>query len=147
MIETQGVVAAIEGDFALVEVKNSGCGRCHEAGGCGGSSTSQLFCSTPRRFRVVNQIGAQLGETVVIAVADGAIRRSVMILYLLPLSFLILGAILGGAIAGEGQRDQFALVGALVGGTAACWLGGHLQRRSVRRSDLQPMIRARISVS
>ena len=145
MIETQGVVTAIEGDFALVEVKNSGCGRCHETGGCGGNSTSQLFCSAPRRFRVINQVGAQLGETVAITVADGAITRSVTILYLLPLSLLILGAILGGVVAGEGQRDRFALVGTLIGGAAAWWLVARLLQRSAQRTDFQPKILTRIS--
>lgn len=145
MIETQGVVTAIEGDFALVEVKNSGCGRCHESGGCGGNSTSQLFCAAPRRFRVVNQVGAQLGETVAITVADGVISRSVTILYLLPLSLLILGAILGSVLAGEGQRDRFALVGTLIGGAAAWWLVARLQQRSAQRTDSLPVIRARIS--
>lgn len=145
MIETQGVITAIEGDFALVEVKNSGCGRCHETGGCGGNSTSQLFCSTPRQFRVVNGVGAELGETVAITVADGAISRSVVILYLLPLAFLILGALLGAALAGEGSRDRFALFGALIGGGAAWWLAAYLQRRVARHGDFQPVIRARLS--
>jgi hypothetical protein len=58
---------------------------------------------------------------------------------------LILGAILGGVVAGEGQRDRFALVGTLIGGAAAWWLVARLQQRSAQRKDSLPVIRARIS--
>ena len=70
MIETQATVTALEGDYALVEASQGGCGRCHEQGGCGGNNASQLFCHGPRHFRVLNPLGVKVGEKVVVGVPE-----------------------------------------------------------------------------
>ncbi len=119
MLETRAVVTRLEGTEALVEaVQGGGCGQC-SAGGCGSGKLSQVFCVHPRQFRVRNDIHAAVGEEVQVAVADGTVLRSALILYGLPLLLLFGGALCGahwlGGIAG---RDAGAAVGA-VGGLLA----------------------------
>jgi sigma-E factor negative regulatory protein RseC len=111
--QTVRVVQADIGDaYALVEVIGGGCGRCHEAGGCGGVHLTQAFCLSPRRFRVRNEIGAKVGAVVTVALPAGALRSHVTLAYVLPFVGLFVGAFVGN-LAGE--------VGAVVG--AACGLG------------------------
>jgi sigma-E factor negative regulatory protein RseC len=78
----------------------------------------QLFCSTPRRFRVENSVNANPGDDVVVGVAEGAITRGVSLMYLLPLLSLLIGALLGtiwpGVTSGAAQ-DASAAVGAVLG--------------------------------
>ncbi|MDD2885327.1 MAG: SoxR reducing system RseC family protein [Dechloromonas sp.] len=107
----QGIVRSLDGDSALVEVAQGGCGRCHEEGGCGGQSLTQMFCSGPRQYRVDNASGAQAGEQVVVAVPGGAIRQAAHRAYGVPIAACLLGGLLGQSVGG----DLAAMAGALTG--------------------------------
>jgi sigma-E factor negative regulatory protein RseC len=112
--ETQtirAIVRALEGDQALVETEEGGCGRCHEQGGCGGQNLSRAFCSGPRRHRVENRVGAAVGERVTVAIQPGSVRRSANLAYVLPLASVLCGALAGMVIGGE----PWAIAGALGG--------------------------------
>lgn len=105
-----GVVRAVDGQQAEVEVEQGGCGRCHEKGGCGGQSLTRMFASGPRRYRVDNQFGAVVGERVTIAIAEGSVRRAANLAYGVPLLAGIAGALSGTALYG----DPGGILGALL---------------------------------
>lgn len=107
----RGVVRAIDGLQAVVEIEHGGCGRCHEEGGCGGQQLTQMFCSGPKTYRVDNRLGALLGERVTIAIADGSVRRTANLAYGVPLIAVIAGAALGTPLSG----DTGAILGAGTG--------------------------------
>ncbi len=107
----RAIVLEIDQADALVEVEQGGCGRCHEAGGCGGQHLTQMFCSTPRTYRVANEIGARIGDRVTIAISAGSVRRSANLAYVLPLTATIAGAVLGMFLG----DDQGAMLGAAAG--------------------------------
>ncbi|MBI3141083.1 MAG: SoxR reducing system RseC family protein [Rhodocyclales bacterium] len=118
MIEQEAIVARVEGDQAYIEVggQGSGCGRCHEAGGCQSGLLTQLFRPGPRHFRIDNRIGAEPGERVVVRVAEGATLRAALLVYLIPVLFLVAGAFAGTALGGgSASADGAALLGALLG--------------------------------
>ena len=75
-IEASGTVAQIDGEYAIVHMDQTGCGRCHEEGGCGGHNLGNLLCRSVRSLRVANPGQARVGDRVRIAVAVGALRRS-----------------------------------------------------------------------
>lgn len=97
----RGVVRAIDGLQAVVEIEHGGCGRCHEEGGCGGQQLTQMFCSGPKTYSVDNRLGALLGERVTIAIADGSVRRTANLAYGVPLIAAIAGAALGAPLSGD----------------------------------------------
>lgn len=105
----RATVRSLDGDEAIVEVEHGGCGRCHERGGCGGQQLTQVFCNGQKTYRVENSLGAEVGDSVVVAIAAGNVRRVANLAYGLPLLAVILGAVAGshffgnpGAIAGVG---------------------------------------------
>lgn len=104
----RGVIRGLDGEFAEVEVEQGGCGRCHEKGGCGGQQLTQMFCSGPKTYRVANEIGARIGDSVTIAIAAGSVSKMANFAYILPLTVTILGAAFGApfgdgaAMAGGG---------------------------------------------
>ena len=110
----RAIVRELDADSALVEVEQGGCGRCHEQGGCGGQSLTQMLCSEPKRYRVVNHIGAGVGDRVVVAIAAGSVRKSANLGYVLPLT-----ATIGGAVSlytsGLSLADTGAMLGAAAG--------------------------------
>lgn len=119
---TRGVVRELDGDTALVEVSQTGCGRCNEPGGCGGLHPGKILCSSkPRFFRASNSVGAQPGETVSIAVVEGAIGSAATRVYLVPLLCLLLGGGLAELALGALLGQWAAITGAL-GGLGAGWV-------------------------
>ena len=80
----RAIVREINQADALVEVEQGGCGRCHEPGGCGGQQLTQMFCSTPKTYRVANEIGAGVGDRVTIAIAADSVRRTANLAYVQP---------------------------------------------------------------
>lgn len=137
MSETKAIVAALDGEYALVRTGDGGCGRCHEKGGCGSANISQMFCGDKdRTWRVLNRRGAVVGETVTVRVAEGALSAGVTLLYLLPLLLLVAGAIIGAHVAGEAGG-----IGGGLAGLAAAWLWV-ARRLKARQGDprFQPYI-------
>lgn len=134
--EQTGRVVALDGEHALIEVVGGGCGRCHEAGGCGGQQLTQMFCSTPRQYRVRNLPGAAVGDLVSVAVPAGVLGQHASLAYGLPLLGLILGAVLGNALAG----DATALAGGVLGMALAWWVVRRRVQRLTGNSDTEPHI-------
>ncbi len=137
--EIRAVVKAIADGEAIVEVPQEGCGRCHEKGGCGGQHLSQMLCSTQKTYRVRNFAGVEVGDTVTVSIAGGAVRRSANLAYGLPVLAIIAGAMAGTAIAG----DSGAILGGGLGALLA-WIYARRVLRSVAGSvDFEPRIVAR----
>lgn len=117
MIDAQGKITAVNGDTADVLMDETGCGRCHEEGGCGGHNIGKMLCASPRTFQVMNPGKSAVGDRVTVVIAEGAVRRSAMLAYVVPLLALFAGALGGSVLAGE--------VGAIVGavsGLFCAWL-------------------------
>ena len=107
----RAVVRAVDGGLAEVEVESGGCGRCHEEGGCGGQQLTQMFCSSPKTYKVDNALGASIGDRVTVAIAAGSVRRTANLAYGVPLTAVISGAALGTSMTG----DLGAMLGAVLG--------------------------------
>ena len=116
MLEAEGVIVKIGQEGVFVETSRvSACGSCSSKEGCGTSTLSQLLGSKSSSFKVLNPIGAALGERVVIGMEETALLKSSLLVYLVPLAFLMAGAILGGWLAPVNLKDAYAIGGVLIG--------------------------------
>lgn len=125
MIESEAIVTRLDGDYAWVDLAGS-CGSCGASGGCGlsdGKGRAQ------QRFR--NDIGARVGEQVVLSVPEGAVLRAALYCYLLPLVMAFALAAGGMAIANE--------PGAVLGTVAGLVLGWLAMRSAGRREPVPSM--------
>lgn len=130
MSDSEAVVARLEGEHAWLEVcRPSACGNCASAAACGTGQGKRLQ-------RVRNTIGARVGDSVIVTVADGAILKAALWSYLMPLLLALVGAGVGAALA----DDSGALIGLVVGlvaGTVALRVVG--ARLATRREPLLSM--------
>lgn len=113
-VTIRAVVRSLEGDMALVEVEQGGCGRCHEEGGCGGQQLTQMFCSSPKTYRVKNSVGASIGDRVRVGIAPGSVSKSANLAYILPLTVTFAGAALGTSLGGDAGGILGAIGGLLI---------------------------------
>lgn len=142
MLETRAVVISLDGKNALVEaIQGGGCGNCDSEKGCGTGKLSQLFCSEPRRFHVRNDANAQVGSLVRVAMAEGLLLRSALLMYLLPLALLLGGAITGMQIVHDEQsRDVYSAIGGLLGLLLGFVIVKRLSQRQSLSSIALPVI-------
>lgn len=117
MIETEGIVVALDEGIAVVETgpRATGCGRCYEPGGCGGGLLNQKIQDTQgakRQYRVSNGIEANIGDRVLLCTPEGTIVKAALLSYGIPLALAIIGAALG---AWQFHSDAAALAGSVLG--------------------------------
>ena len=138
MIDAKGTVTSLDGDYAIVQMEETtGCGRCHEEGGCGGNNLGKMLCNTPKTFRVLNLGNASVGDRVTVSIDEGVIRHSALLAYGLPLIFLFIGAFAGLSFAGEAG----AIGGSIVGLIAAWVTLRRIQLRKTAGPHFQPHIK------
>lgn len=136
MTEQEGVVAALDGDYALVDISAAeGCGSCSRAGGCGAAREGD------RRQRIPNIAGARVGDRVVIAVPDGAVLKAALRAYIFPLLCALAGVASGLSFGGD-------RVGALLGlaGLAAGWAWLRRPGAASAARDIAPVMRIKPGV-
>ncbi|HQX05562.1 MAG TPA: SoxR reducing system RseC family protein [Zoogloea sp.] len=123
-MRARGVVSRVEGAYAWVDVSVSGgCGRCHEAGGCGGVNIARPFGQARRELRLLNEIDALPGDPVGVFVDDAVPLRAALFTYGGPILGVLVGAALGTVLATGGNTDLPAALGAGAGGVAMYLFG------------------------
>lgn len=116
MLEQHAIVVKTEGGLAWVEAREAGsCGSCG-SGGCSTRRLADLFGRRERAFAVENTLHAQAGERVVLGIPSGALWRSAMRLYGLPLLLLLAGGLAGQHLGGDAAAAGGALGGLLIAG-------------------------------
>ncbi len=118
MIETPARVTRLDGgDAWVVGAAPSSCGACGAKSGgkgCGSSIFARVLHADEPEYRVENPIGAQVGESVVVGLPDGALLGAAASGYLAPLALLLLCAGIGQWFAGEPGAVTGGLVGLLL---------------------------------
>lgn len=110
MSQCSARVLSVDAGHVWVETdpRAAGCGNCDQPGGCHSGFFSE---QTQRRYRVENTIDAMAGDEVQLVTADGALLKSALLAYGLPVALLVLGAAIGQSLDG----DLWAINGALLG--------------------------------
>ncbi len=128
MIEEQGQVVEVQGEFAWIESERTNtCGSCAVRKGCGTSVLARVLGQRRVRVRVLNCISARVGDYVVIGIDESGLLRGSLAVYAAPLLGLFAGALagqlLGHMFFAATPSDFFAIAGAISGFVAALvWL-------------------------
>ncbi|SDJ56540.1 SoxR reducing system RseC family protein [Microbulbifer yueqingensis] len=127
MHEERGRVVAIEAGSIWVEtIQRSACGGCSARSGCGTGLLGD-FLSRSTRIRVDlnswDKAHVALNDTAIIGIPERALSTGALLAYILPLIFLLLGALAGDALAGEAGAIAGAVAGLLGGAGAIRWHG------------------------
>lgn len=145
MIETEAVVVKIEQAVAYVQAeRKSSCSGCSESG-CGTSVLANFFGQKTPLYRASNEVGAKVGDRVVVGMNESALFKGTLLLYLFPLLLLFVGAVAGSALAVTADvKDGYSIAGAFIG-LVAGFLGLKLlsSKMGVGR-QFQPVILSRM---
>lgn len=144
MIEEQGQIVEVQGEFAWIESERSTtCGSCAVRKGCGTSAIAKVLGQRRVRLRVLNRIHAHVGDQVVIGIAESGLLRGSLAVYAVPLLGLFAGALAGqllGSAVFALSSDLLAIAGAIGGFVAAlAWLK-RFSRNSEKDAAYQPVV-------
>lgn len=84
--------------------------------GCGADNIGRMFTgNAPHHFRVIDALGCQKNDEVIIDIKDGSVLRSAIAVYFFPLALIFLGAILASKFSPPSVADLAAVLGAVLG--------------------------------
>jgi sigma-E factor negative regulatory protein RseC len=144
LIEEQGQVVALEGEYAWVEtMQSSSCGQCAARKGCGTAALSSIFNRGTSKIKVLNQIRAGAGEQVVLGLRENALLHGAFVAYFIPIVSMLIAA---GMVQWLWQpASELAEIGAGFIGLAAglLWLR-RFSARIATDARYQPVILRRV---
>jgi len=146
MIETEATVVKLEHAVAYVQAeRKSSCSGCSESN-CGTSVLANFLGLKAPLYRARNEVGAKVGDRVVVGMNESGLFKGTLLLYILPLLLLFAGALVGSALAATADaRDGYSVVGAAIG-LAAGFIGLKLfSARLGQGKQYQPVILSRIA--
>lgn len=127
MTQIATVEKILGGGMAEISVpRKSACGHdCAECAGCGVTGTSV-------RAQARNDIGAEVGQQVVVESSTKKLLGVMLVVYILPFALFLIGYFASGALPSEGARYAVAIAAFCLGILPAIWY----DRRIKRRGDL-----------
>jgi sigma-E factor negative regulatory protein RseC len=94
MVEQEGEVLEIQGQYALISPRSgNACGTCAPAQGCGVANLARLFGARQPGVRVLNTLGARVGDRVIVSLPDDALLKTSLVVYGLPLAAMLVFAV------------------------------------------------------
>lgn len=127
MIEEQAQVVEVKGDFLVLQAQvQSSCGSCAASRGCGTSLLSKVIGRKFTYFKAENNINANIGDMVVVGIAEDALLKGSVMMYVIPvLSMLVFALLADYFLAVETYRDlliaAFSVMGLLSGSFLSKW--------------------------
>lgn len=120
MIEEHARVIAVRDDQLLLEAQTkTACNACAAKQGCGTSVLSRWVGRKFTRFQAPNTVNAVVGDEVVVGLAETAMLKGSVFVYLMPLLAMIVCAVIADwLIAADAAARDLLVIGAAVGGFA-----------------------------
>lgn len=138
MIAEQGIVEEVVGAKARVRVEKSpACATCQSRESCQEVSAKDMV------VEMVNELEASEGDRVEISISSGLFLILSLLIYLLPVTALIAGALAGGALARAFQANPTK--GAIVGGFLSIAASFYALKRLDRSIRAQRRFRPRMT--
>lgn len=143
MIEENARVIAIENNQLLLEAETrAACSACAAKQGCGTSVLSKWVGRKFTRFQAPNTVNARVGDEVVVGLAEEAMLRGSVLVYLLPLLAMIGFALLADSLISTdtASRDLLVLVSAVAGFALMLFISRWFLSTNSNKSKLTPVV-------
>jgi sigma-E factor negative regulatory protein RseC len=143
MIEEHARVIAVENGQLLLEAQTkASCSACAVKQGCGTSVVSKWVGRKFTRFQAPNTVNARVGDEVVVGLAEEAMLKGSVLVYLLPLLVMIGFALLADSLiaADTASRDLLVLITAVAGFSLMLVISRLLLSTGSNSSKLTPVV-------
>lgn len=118
MIEQQARVVKVKGDQLMLEAEtHSSCNACDVKKGCGTSVLAKWVGRKFIHFNATNTVNANVGDQVVVGMAERALVSGSLVIYLWPLLGMIIFALASDVVLSQSMnyRDQLVALSSIAG--------------------------------
>lgn len=134
MMRSLATVVAVEPGAVIVSCQQqTSCGHCASRDSCGTGIVSKAVPGRSHTIKIPTRSPAAVGDVVEIGLPEQSVLHSAVLVYILPLLFLILGAVIGQwwfvGLTGGGEP------GVILSAVVSAGLGVLLARRLARRLE------------
>lgn len=143
MIEEHARVIAVQNGQLLLEAQTkASCSACAVKQGCGTSVISKWVGRKFTRFQAPNTVNARVGDEVVVGLAEEAMLKGSVLVYLLPLLAMIGFALLADSLiaADTASRELMVLIAAVAGFSLMLVISRLLLSTGSNSSKLTPVV-------
>ena len=143
MIEERARVIAVKNGQLLLEAQTrTACQACAARKGCGTSVLSGWVGRKFTRFQAPNTVNAAVGDEVIVGLAEDAMLKGSILVYLMPLLAMIVSALLADSLLAPdaGARDLMVVVAAVVGLVLMLAASRLLLSSEANRSRFSPVV-------
>jgi sigma-E factor negative regulatory protein RseC len=143
VIEEHARVIAVQNGQLLLEAQTkASCSACAVKQGCGTSVISKWVGRKFTRFQAPNTVNARVGDEVVVGLAEEAMLKGSVLVYLLPLLAMIGFALLADSLiaADTASRELMVLIAAVAGFSLMLVISRLLLSTGSNSSKLTPVV-------
>ena len=144
MIEEQAQVIEVKGDQLVLQVQTqSTCGSCAVNKSCGTSVLAKVVGRKFTQFQAENTISAEVGDTVIVGIAEDALLKGSLAMYVVPIMGMLVFALAADYLLLEtASRDLIIAASGFIGLAFGSLLAKlYFQRQSSARLFLPVVLR------
>ncbi|MCW8934584.1 MAG: SoxR reducing system RseC family protein [Gammaproteobacteria bacterium] len=142
MIEETALVIEIDGHSVLLETqRKSACQTCSVKSGCGTSSLAKVVGKRSSRFTVEKTLDVKVGDSVIIAVDENALVQGSLLIYLLPLIFMLVTGLLAEYVF---VSELVTILSVIAGFISAMIFVRYVLSQSTLKKAIQPHLIRRV---
>lgn len=139
MIEAIATVVATKTGMVSVEYRrSSACGHCQQESSCNISSMAKEEQNDAQIIDVACSLSLEVGQQVRIGIPENSLLKGALLVYILPLFFIMLGAAVGQSLS-VANAEWPSVAGAFLGGGIG-FLLMRLQSSRLTNSEYKPVI-------
>ncbi len=147
MIEEQAQVIEIKGDQLILQAQTqSSCGSCAASKGCGTAVLAKVVGRKFTRFQAENNVNAKVGDTVMVGIAEDALLKGSLMMYIVPVLGMLVFALWGDYffLEIEPDRDLKIALSAIAGLVAGSLLSRWYFNRQSSTRQFSPVVLRKI---
>ena len=138
IVQPARVIAETDVSYLLETLPKSACPRCEAGQGCGGGILAQAFANKTYQLSINKNTPLKMNELVQIGIKSSLLVRASMLLYLVPLIFMVAFAVLVGSFTD--YKDLFTVSGAVIGMLLGIFVAKKLSNLAIHDSISSPVL-------
>ena len=138
IIQPAKVIAETDSSYLLETLPKSACPRCESGKGCGGGILAQAFANKTYQLSINKNKPLLLDEMIQVGIKSTMLVRASMVLYLVPLIFMVSGAVVIGNYT-ENQ-DLYTVIAAICGFLIGVYIARILSGYFMKKGLASPVL-------
>ncbi len=140
MIKEYGLVVEIKSDQAFVQtVSKTSCSSCQVNSSCGTGLISKAFGEKSFITPMLNSVNSQVGDEVEVGIPENLVVKFSLLVYLLPLSCMILVTLIAQFLLPNFQ-ETFLILTAFISLILGFFVVKLLEQKTSKNSKLEPVL-------